>query len=229
MKEPVPGEAAPIVLCDIDTIPVELSLFKLHEFISTHYDPWLIADGFYLMKAKNSDISYDIPKDSEAIKPYTAVKQNTDMWLLPFIWGNYDAKTSEHFPAELQTVANSAELESNVPARFNLDPETDKSQGNYLYFRVNTDNDSSASENYQESYKPGGGLYLRAGMKSSGVMNITYGDGRANASFFLMPGTHDYLVRISCQYEWMSAKHDEITITSSIPVTLEKFSVLKGD
>lgn len=229
LGEPEPGEPVVNVPCEIDGIPIELSLYKLHEFINTHYEPWLIADDFYLMKAKNSGINYDIPVDSETIKPYTSVEQSTDMYLLPFVWANYDAKTAKNFPEELQLAAQSVNLERNVPAEFSLDPEVDKSEGNYLYFRVNTDNVSSKSDNYQENYTPRGGLYLRAGIKSAGIINITYGESKSNASFMLLPGTHDYLVRISCQYDWMTRKNDAITITSSIPVTLEKFSVLKGD
>ena len=223
-------EAVPVqnIPADIDGIPIELSIYKLHEFINAHYEPWLIADDFYLMKARNSMISYDIPADSEAIKPYN-VKQSTNMYLIPFIWGNYDAKTAKNFPQELQSITQTAKLERNMSKSFNLNPEIDKSEGNYLYFRVTTDNDNAASDNYQENYTPRGGLYLRAGMKSAGVINITYGDSKSNASFLVVSGTHDYLVRISCQYEWMNEKNDKITITSSIPVTLEKFSVLRGD
>ena len=217
------------VLTDIDVIPIELSIYKLHEFINTHYEPWLIVDNFCLMKAKNSNIEYEIPEGSENIIPYSTVKQNTSMRLLPFIWGNYDAKTSEHFPEELQVIAQSAELKRNIPQTFMIDPDTDKSDGNYLYFRITAERDELLPDNYRDEYRIGLLIYLRAEKESAGTFSLSYGDGKAKSSFFIVPGTHDYLVRISCQYEWMSAEHNEITITSTIPALIEKFSVLRGD
>ncbi len=218
------------VFTDIDQIPIELSIYKLHEFINTHYDPWLIVDGFYLMKAKNSNINYEIPAKSENIIPYNELEQNTKMWLLPYIWANYDGKIKKNFPVELQNVAQSFTIEGNISQDFKLDPEIDKSSGNYLYFRITADKDNS-SDDYQANYKGGIGMgvYLRAYTQSTGEINISYGEGRAKSSFLIMPGTHDYLVRISCQQKWMRENQNNITINSSIPVKLEKFSVLKGD
>jgi len=46
----------------IDGIPVELSLFKLDDFIYTHYEPWISVDGFHLWKAKNVDFA--VPSDT---------------------------------------------------------------------------------------------------------------------------------------------------------------------
>ena len=81
------------ILANLDNIPGELSLFKLSEFIYTHYEPFLIVDGFELWKAKNSNINYKIPDgENNYITEFKDVEQNFDMCLLPFIWANCDKK-----------------------------------------------------------------------------------------------------------------------------------------
>lgn len=47
----------------LDGAPSELGLFKLSEFIYTHYEPWIIVDDFHLWKAKNSGIDIELPED----------------------------------------------------------------------------------------------------------------------------------------------------------------------
>jgi hypothetical protein len=189
--------------CAIDGIPSELSLFKLEEWIYSHYEPWIWVDGFHLWRAKNSGI--ELPETEDRI--YTAkniIKQDFNMIMLPYVWGNYDKKINKHFPEEQQRITDNLPLESEKPVTLTLDPGIDKSEGNYIYFRIS-------------ALKPG-------------IMTLRYGNDIINScNFNIVTGEYNYLVRISSQYNWVNAPQAWLQIVSTEPVTIERLSVLKGD
>ncbi|GMO17127.1 MAG: hypothetical protein Pg6A_03380 [Termitinemataceae bacterium] len=192
----------------IDDIPSELSLFKLEEWIYAHYEPWIWVDGFHLWRARNSGIELpenfktaDVPFEYEK-KDY--IQQNFDMIKLPYVWGNYDKKVNRHFPQEQQRVADKLALEAEAPVTLQLDPNIDKSGGNYIYFRINA--------------------------AAPGNLTLEYGNGITNSCIFdIVAGEWKYLVRISSQYNWVNEPQSQMIIQSSVPVTVEQVSVLKGD
>lgn len=325
------------VLYAIDGIPAELSLFKLDDFIYTHYEPWIWVDGFHLWKAKNSnlklpdtdnclqeistmpaedalfnDLSYQFTDNGLALECGTVdpwmvfpvsnvptfnagdeipcvkivyrssapgnlqvfydfegfnetdssvagavssqeyhtvylpvpersdqlplkniridppngamfeiqsislvcrtmmveeknyLKQDFNMQKLPYIWGNYDEKIAKNFPTELQCVSGRVALDAGFPIDLSLDSSIDKEGGNYIYFRINT--------------------------KESGTLLIQYGTDIVNScQFDLVAGEQDYLVRISTQYNWVNELQDCMSIQSSVPVEIERISILRGD
>jgi hypothetical protein len=192
----------------IDDIPSELSLFKLEEWIYAHYEPWIWVDGFHLWRARNSGIELpenfktaDVPFEYEK-RDY--IQQNFDMIKLPYVWGNYDKKVNRHFPQEQQRVADKLALEAETPVTLQLDPNIDKSGGNYIYFRINA--------------------------AAPGNLTLEYGNGITNSCIFdIVAGEWKYLVRISSQYNWVNEPQSQMIIQSSVPVTVEQVSVLKGD
>jgi hypothetical protein len=215
----------------IDDIPSELSLFKLSEFIYTHYEPWIWVDGFHLWKARNSDLelletsggavvdTIDPPNDAafeiksiniiESALPcvYTdknSIKQDFNMIMLPYVWGNFDKKVNKHFPEEQQRIADNLPLEARKTVTLELDSSFDKSVGNYIYFLISATN--------------------------PGTMTLRYGNDIINScNFNIVEGEHNYLVRISSQYNWMAKPQTSIEIKSDIPVSIQRVSILKGD
>jgi hypothetical protein len=196
--------------CAIDGIPSELSLFKLAEWIYAHYEPWIWVDGFHLWKAKNSGIELselpeeDIIADVPLYTAKSSIKQDFNMIMLPYVWGNFDKKVNKHSPEEQQRIADNLPLESGKPVTLTLDSGINKSEGNYIYFRI-------------RSLKPGN-------------MTLRYGNDIINScNFNIAAGDYNYLVRISSQYNWVNEPQTWLEIVSTEPVTIERLSVLKGD
>jgi len=189
----------------IDGIPSELSLFKLEEWIYGHYKPWIRVDGFHLWKADNSGIKMpDSAKTSIDFQEAGFIKQDFNMIMLPYVWGNYDKKVNKHFPEEQQRLADVLPLEAETPVKFTLDMDIDKSDGNYIHFKIDAE--------------------------QSGSLSLTYGNDIVNScNFNMAAGEYNYLVRISSQYNWGSEPQSWLEVKTDIPVTVERISVLRGD
>jgi len=169
----------------------------------------------YLLKAVRIDppdgATFEINSISiiESSMPafYTAkntIKQDFNMVMLPYVWGNYDKKVNKRFPKEQQRIAYNLPLEAGNPVTLALDPQIDKSSGNYIYFRINS--------------------------QKSGTLTLSYGDDLINScTFNFVAGEYDYLVRISSQYNWMSKPQTSMDIKSDVSVSLQRVSILKGD
>jgi len=328
----------------IDGIPTQLNLFKLSEWIYTHYEPWIIVDGFKLWKAKNSTIKLDIAQidkeekfimdvpliiangnyvndltfkqqensvilecgttdphmifpllqemniprqndnkvqikieflssvsgvlqvffdfygfnETDSLRINIAVKndisnvyltvprselsnilkavridppdgaifeifsisivesfepdftiepheqQNFNFIKLAYVWGNYDEKVNKHFPTELIRIADNISIKADESINFQLNPDFDKSNGNYIYLRINS--------------------------LENGIVTVQYGNKIINTcTFDVVAGEYDYLVRISAQYNWMAEEQESIDILATVPMSIQRMSVLKGD
>jgi len=189
----------------IDGIPSELSLFKLEEWIYGHYKPWIRVDGFHLWKADNSGIKMpDSAKTSIDFQEAGFIRQDFNMIMLPYVWGNYDKKVNKHFPEEQQRLADVLPMEAETPVKFALDTDIDKSDGNYIHFKIDAE--------------------------QSGSLILTYGNDIVNScNFNIVAGEYNYLVRISSQYNWGSEPQSWLEVKTDIPVTVERVSILRGD
>jgi len=168
----------------------------------------------YLLKSVRIDppdgATFEIKSISiiESLTPfYTAkntIEQNFSMIMLPYVWGNYDKKVNKRFPKEQQRITENLSLEAENHVKLTLDPEIDKSSGNYIYFHISALN--------------------------PGTMTFKYGNDIINScNFNIVSGEHNYLVRISSQYNWVNEPQTWLEVVSSVPVTVERMSVLKGD
>jgi len=210
----------PVVIFDgpwwgkvIDGIPTEFSAFKLTEFIYKNYKPWIIVDGYHLWLANNSELRYndffemediitlDVGDDLQFQREGT-VLQNFNLTRLPYIWANYDNKILRNKPQTLKILGNTIIVKNETIIPF--DDDIDKSNGNYIYLKI------------------------RSESKNNSPMTISYGEDNS-ISFTVLPGTQEYLLRISSQYKWVSEKINEFNITASSPMIIEQISVLRGD
>ena len=165
--------------------------------------PVPVSKNRYLLKAVRIDppdgAKFEIQSIEiiENILPFytdkNSIKQDFNMIMLPYVWGNFDKKVNKHFPEEKQRIADNLPLESGKPVTLTLDPVIDKSEGNYIYFRINALN--------------------------SGTMTLKYGNDIINScNFNIVTGDYNYLVRISSQYNWMVKPQKSIDIESNIPI-----------
>jgi hypothetical protein len=133
-------------------------------------------------------------------EPY--IQQNWNLIKLPYIWANYDDKIKKNFPQTLLEIARDIIVEEETI--FPVSSDFDKTNGNYLYFEVDSETD--------------------------GTLSVSYGENIINSvDFSVMTGNHKYLVRISSQYNWMNDKQTMIKINISAPMYIKQISILEGD
>jgi hypothetical protein len=143
--------------------------------------------------------------------PRADLRQNFDLKLLPYIWGQYDDRHAARATRELQRLlpGGSQVIQPEHPITLAVSPGGDKSTGNYLDLR------------------------LRAGEPAK--VTITYGDNAGDAgsslSFTVVRSAEArvYLVRLSTQWAWMDRPVDKIVLTTTAPLTLEQACLRKGD
>lgn len=144
-----------------------------------------------------------------ALKPWQAkdLMQDFNLGQLAYVWGTYDEKkAASSTPVQAELLPAPAWLAPGQHLACALAPEVDKSTGNYLHFRIRSQNPA--------------------------VLTLQYGSSApALVHFNVQPGKDikDYLVRISSQWRWMSGAVEQIAVTASAPVRLEQIYLRKGD
>jgi len=193
----------------VDNVPNEIRSYRIAEFVYLHYKPVGYIDGRYqIWIADNSNnLSIQQLMQQPGFTPSTTISQNFDLQQLPYIWGTYDPLMAVSKTAILENVTNTpVSLKSDQRFSFPINPEFDKSTGNYLYLQLN-------------------------GTEPS-VITVTYGENNTNSFSFSTEHTskyENYLVRVSTQWEWMNASVDKISITSSNDTELNAMNIRKGD
>lgn len=144
---------------------------------------------------------------ADALIPIDAVPQRFDLRRLPHAWGTYDEADAVR-TTEVQAVLLSEPrlLRPEDALNLRFDGNLDRSSGNYLHFR----------------------LRARAGA----VVTVSYGRGmQSTISFDVVPSgrVEEYLVRISCQWEWASGAVDSISVQTTAPIEVERVMIRKGD
>jgi len=193
----------------VDNVPNEIRSYRIAEYIYQHYKPMGYVDNRYqIWIANNADnLSIQQLEQQQGFTPTTTISQNFNLQKLPYIWGTYDPLNAISKTSILENVTdNPVPLKRGQEYSFPINPDVDKSTGNYLYLRVK-------------------------GTVPS-IITIRYGDSNANSfSFSTVPTSkyENYLVRISTQWEWMNASVNKISITSSNNTELEEMNIRKGD
>jgi hypothetical protein len=97
-------------------------------------------------------------------------------------------------------------LDKGQDVVFSFRPITDKSSGNYIHFRIKSE--------------------------QSANLTIIYGNESISSIMFqVLPSAkyEDYLVRISSQWQWMSEPISSIMINSSRKIEIGGITIKKGD
>jgi hypothetical protein len=165
----------------------------------------------------NSNINlkrgYIYPQNSPLI-PDETFYHNFNLEKLPYIWGTFDTSDPAlHQPVQDILFDGNTQITPNVPVLFsNITSTLDKTSGNYILISLNSER--------------GGTIRVDYGDSKNGVL-----EKPATISFNTIPSdeTQNYLIRVSAQWNWYAQPVTDIQLTASVPVTLEKCEILKGD
>ena len=138
----------------------------------------------------------------------------TDYFLkwIPYMWGAYDKNFNSGKIEKLETIFSDRKLlPSNIESKFDFKTVSDKESGNYILVKAR----------------------VITGRQTD--ITINYGDGEernGSFSFSLKNDTlnHDYLIRISAQYNWYCKSNSWLSIyPKNNDIELTKMEILKGD
>lgn len=219
----------------IDNIPTEISAFRISEFIYKHYRPLGYIGTTQIWVANNynqremigrEDVSHEAAEIRDPIQeedsgnrkgdedndnswsPRTDMgKHYTDLMKLPYVWGTYDVRqASSRTPVICRLNSSARTVAPGSPLVMQVDPNIDKSEGNYLHFSVKASTPAS--------------------------IIITYGKKDINKIRYRTVPTgvfENYLVRISSQAEWMGDSIDTITVEATSPLEFGEVAIRMGD
>jgi len=185
-------------------LPSAFHVYKLSEsIIYKYYKPWIIVDGYQLWLANNSDISIsEADHNKFAFQKDDGIPQSFHLVRLPFIWATYDKKIHKNKLKTLEDLGRNIVVANAVIIGF--DGDIDKTDGNYVYLKVRSDGPNEE------------------------IMGLSYA-GENGFLLNIFSGTHEYLIRISSQYDWMTKNINEFLIETSNPMIIEQISILRGD
>lgn len=130
---------------------------------------------------------------------------------IPYVWGQYDIKSSGSAPKKLITLTSShIELKTGKGKKFFFNPVTDKNNGNYLVIKaLNQTNEIPE-------------------------ITIIYGKGNdTNGSFtFYMMNNEKlniYILRMSTQYNWMAIDNNWISLSSTGDISIQSIDITEAD
>ncbi|MDQ0890935.1 hypothetical protein QFZ81_006023 [Paenibacillus sp. V4I9] len=143
------------------------------------------------------------------------LEDNVDISWLPYYWGSndpLDAKTQTEVQGTL--INNEKKIVKGVSNKFRVINSIQKDNGNYLHLNLKSDE-------IGDPYK--------MEIKYSGLTNM--GESSTSISFFIKADGqyHDYLIRMSSQYNWYRTNVDMLNLTSEAATTLQFMSIREGD
>jgi len=168
------------------------------------------------------DLRFDFPKGSHVTlkkveylindvdylwQDSTNVIQQFHLIKLPYLWGTYDEKDAVHSTEVLQTlVSEEVRLIPNERQTFLIDPIISKENGNYIHFRI------LASDRAKIKF------YYTNPEESCFIFDTVPSDQ-----------LEDYLVRVSTQWQWMSAEVDKLVVSSTGDLVISEIHIREGD
>lgn len=209
-------QSVPIVLFkqsnwwdQVDGVPNEIRSYRITEYIYSHYRPAGYIDNKFQIWVGNYENNLSIRQfeQQRGFTPATNFAQIFRLKRLPYIWGTYDPY---HAVSETVVLANLTDSRILIAKgkiyTFPVDPDIDKSSGNYLYLRMN----------------------------GSQISNVTvlYGATVSDAFVFTTEPTskeENYLIRLSSQWKWMDSRIENISIKSDRNIELLEMNIRKGD
>jgi hypothetical protein len=179
----VPIPSGKIGLTDVRFDPPSNSLFKVQSVQLGERNVLLNAIG---------------PKD---------LQQDFDLKVLPYIWGKYDSKKASISTKILENVSMPrARIIKDEELTLPIDPNLDKSTGNYIHFRMKSE--------------------------KTGEVSLSYGNKlKSKIKFRVLPSREyeDYLIRVSSQSLWMSEPINSISIRPNEDVEIGQILIRMGD
>jgi hypothetical protein len=150
---------------------------------------------------------------SELIRDYASMQPvNYSLKWLPYIWGTFDENyLAGKIVSRVQLINENIKLNPQSYQEFDIHTSVDKSSGNYLMIR------------------------MRPYSKKETQIKLGYGNNEEEAgsfSFSVKADTafHDYLIRVSSQYNWFMPDISKVNIScGDQSVEVAKLEILQGD
>jgi len=135
------------------------------------------------------------------------LQQDFDLKILPYIWGKYDEKKASILTNVLENISmTKTRISKDDELTLHIDPNIDKSSGNYIHIKMKSETNGDASLSY--------GKDLKSSIKFRVLPTKEY---------------EDYLIRISSQFLWMNEPIDSISIKPNEDVEIAQVLIRKGD
>jgi hypothetical protein len=198
----------------VDGIPNTLRHFLIAEYIYQHYKPFVIINNFCVwenMNFERLDSNFIIENHYKPDLYSTRKICFPDLKYLPYIWGQYDAKSISALPKKLAgLISDNLELKSNFEKRISFTPVKSKSKGNYLIMEA-----QNRSKNVAD-------------------IKISYGmNDETNGSFIFKIKNDNknnrYILRLSAQYNWMANENNWISVLSNDDIVIESMEITEAD
>lgn len=156
--------------------------------------------GFYI---KSSDFYPDLVS--------TQPQEDHLKWI-PLMWGSFDEHAKAGFLEKQKDIfSGEKNMRANEEVLTTTGDVADRINGNYIHLKakLTSDKDGEVILNYGSDY-----------VRNGGFVYSLKADGQS----------HDYLIRISSQYNWWAKKNNWISLQPvGADITVEQFEVLKGD
>jgi len=193
---------------NLDGIPNTLRHYRIAEYIYRNYKPAFIINNrsIWIKKQLPGNTSdFDIDTISQTPASYSL------KWI-PYIWGTYDSKINRVINLKQRNILSGQNiLKANTESKYDFKPIEIKEDGNYILLRarVKSGNETDLAMNYGDT------------LGKNGSFNLSL----KNDTLF-----HDYLVRISSQYNWYSKSNSWISLyPANNDVEIRNAEILKGD
>ncbi len=136
----------------------------------------------------------------------STISQQLDFKKLPLVWAKYDEGGKWQRTQPLSSVDTRRTCEAGKDLVLDFGPILDKSSGNYLQLRIRSDQSTEASI-------------------------VIPGKPESFIRFELEPEQElqDYVIRISCLWDWMKDDRTNLVLRTKQPVWIEKAVLRKGD
>lgn len=188
----------------IDGVPTEVRSYRIAEFLYNHFEPFIQIDNFQIWKLKT--LSPEAVQGWELFTRSNSIVQVFNLQKLPYIWGTFDPFLASEMTATLLQIVHLDRFEPNVSYEFEVPADTDRSSGNYLKFKLKSDEPSAIEIRLND-------------LDSSKVIFDTIPSGK----------TETYMVRISVLSMWYEPGLTTIKVIASAPVEVENITLRKGD
>ncbi|PLR84331.1 hypothetical protein [Bacillus sp. V33-4] len=143
---------------------------------------------------------------------FVSSNEDVEIGWVPFYWGEQDTLNAKETTAVQTKLAQKQKLYPENTKRYIINDSINKENGNYVHLKIR-------SSQRGKPYKA----------------RIEYGDVNSNISgsytFYIKPDGeyHDYMIRVSSQYNWYRTIVKSLKITAEKETEVQEINIRKGD
>lgn len=192
--------------------------YMISEYINKNYTPFVEVNGLdiwvkktelehmqnKLDNMKNIGIKYQNINIVDSIK-----SQDINMGLIPYYWGQYGYK-DDLTNSKIVTLSNEEDISKNTSESYAINCEISNRE-DYIY--INLKSKSESNINIQYGCYDGNKEIIKGSFKFKAIGDNVY---------------NKYLIRASCQYNWMNSKVNYLTITSDNDISIKAIEIKKA-